>query len=97
MTAGEKSIRLYQEAQQYMPGGVNSPVRAFKSVGLNPLFISRAQGSRVYDVDGKEYLDYVCSWGPLILGHAHPQVVEAVGRQQPMVPVMELHANRKWS
>ena len=80
MTAGEKSIRLYQEAQQYMPGGVNSPVRAFKSVGLNPLFVSRAQGSRVYDVDGKEYLDYVCSWGPLILGHAHPQVVEAVAQ-----------------
>jgi glutamate-1-semialdehyde 2,1-aminomutase len=80
VTAGEKSIRLYQEAQQYMPGGVNSPVRAFKSVGLNPLFISRAQGSRVYDVDGKEYLDYVCSWGPLILGHAHPQVVEAVAQ-----------------
>lgn len=78
MTAGEKSIRLFKQAKQYIPGGVNSPVRAFKSVRLNPLFIARAKGSRVYDVDGKEYLDYVCSWGPLILGHAHPAVVEAI-------------------
>ncbi|UNC93908.1 glutamate-1-semialdehyde 2,1-aminomutase [Candidatus Contubernalis alkalaceticus] len=61
-----------------MPGGVNSPVRAFSSVGLNPPFISEGKGSKIYDLEGKEYIDYVCSWGPLILGHCHPQVVEAV-------------------
>ncbi len=61
-----------------MPGGVNSPVRAFKSVGGTPIFITSAAGSRIYDVDGREYIDYVCSWGPMILGHAHPRVVTAV-------------------
>jgi len=61
-----------------MPGGVNSPVRAFKSVGRSPIFISRAKGSRIWDVDGNEYIDYVGSWGPMILGHAHPEVLEAV-------------------
>ena len=59
-------------------GGVNSPVRAFKAVGGNPLFISRAKGSRIYDVDGNEYIDYVLSWGPMIVGHAHPAVVGAL-------------------
>ncbi len=63
-----------------MPGGVNSPVRAFRAVGGNPVFIERAQGSRIYDVDGNDYIDYVLSWGPLILGHAHPKVVEAIKR-----------------
>jgi len=66
------------EAQKYMPGGVNSPVRAFKAVGGIPRFIQKAQGSKIYDVDGKEYIDYVGSWGPMILGHAHPQVVSAL-------------------
>ncbi len=61
-----------------MPGGVNSPVRAFKAVGGNPLFIAKAKGSKIYDVDGNEYIDYVLSWGPLILGHAHPAVVKAL-------------------
>jgi glutamate-1-semialdehyde 2,1-aminomutase len=73
-----QSTALFQQAQQLMPGGVNSPVRAFKSVGLQPPFIQRAAGSRVYDVDGNAYIDYVGSWGPMILGHAHPQVVAAV-------------------
>ena len=73
-----KSEALFHEAQQIIPGGVNSPVRAFKSVGLQPPFIQRAQGARVYDVDGNAYIDYVGSWGPMILGHAHPQVVAAV-------------------
>lgn len=73
-----KSLSLFQEAQQYIPGGVNSPVRAFKSVGLNPPFIAKGEGSRIYDVDGNCYIDYVGSWGPLILGHRHPQVVEAL-------------------
>ena len=73
-----KSEALWQEAQEYIPGGVNSPVRAFKSVGMDPVFIDRGNGSKIYDVDGAEYIDFVCSWGPLILGHAHPQVVGAV-------------------
>ncbi len=74
----EKSSSYFEKAKMFIPGGVNSPVRAFKSVGRNPLFITRAKGARVYDADNNEYIDYVCSWGPLILGHSHPQVVEAV-------------------
>jgi len=76
----ERSRGLFQEAHRYLPGGVDSPVRAFKAVGGKPPFIVRGQGSRVYDADDNEYIDYVCSWGPLILGHSHPQVVEAVKR-----------------
>ncbi|HOO91518.1 MAG TPA: glutamate-1-semialdehyde 2,1-aminomutase, partial [Syntrophales bacterium] len=72
------SWSLFQEAQRYMPGGVNSPVRAFRSVGYDPLFIDRASGSKIYDVDGREYIDYIGSWGPMILGHAYPMVVDAV-------------------
>ena len=74
----ENSSRLFAEAKKYIPGGVNSPVRAFKSVNMDPLFISRAEGSNIYDADGNKYIDYVASWGPLILGHAHPHVVEVV-------------------
>jgi len=74
----EHSRELFQEAQQYLPGGVDSPVRAFKAVGGTPPFIVRGHGSRVYDADDNEYIDYVCSWGPLILGHSHPQVIEAL-------------------
>jgi glutamate-1-semialdehyde 2,1-aminomutase len=69
---------LFEEAQRYIPGGVNSPVRAFRAVGGTPPFIARAAGSKLYDVDGREYIDYVASWGPMILGHAHPQVVRAL-------------------
>jgi glutamate-1-semialdehyde 2,1-aminomutase len=69
---------LFEEAQRYIPGGVNSPVRAYRAVGGTPRFIARAAGSKIYDVDGREYIDYVASWGPMILGHAHPQVVQAV-------------------
>lgn len=76
----EKSERLYRQAAELMPGGVNSPVRAFKSVGKHPVFIDRAEGSKLVDVDGNEYIDYVCSWGPNILGHSHPAVLEAVKR-----------------
>jgi len=64
-----------------MPGGVNSPVRAFKAVGGHPLFIARGQGSKIFDVDGNEFIDYVSSWGPLIFGHAHPRIVERLKRQ----------------
>jgi len=76
-----RSKELFEEAKKYIPGGVNSPVRAFKSVGETPRFIERAKGSHVWDVDGNEYVDYVCSWGPMILGHAHPKVVEAIKAQ----------------
>ena len=74
----EKSIAAFQEAQKHIPGGVNSPVRSFGSVGGNPPFIAKASGSKVTDIDGNEYIDYVGSWGPMILGHAHPTVVEAI-------------------
>ena len=74
----EKSESFFSKAQQLIPGGVNSPVRACKSVGCNPLFIERAAGSKIYDVDGNEFIDFVCSWGPMILGHNHPAVVKAV-------------------
>ncbi len=73
-----KSVSLYEAAKKVIAGGVNSPVRAFKSVGLNPVFIDKGAGATVYDADGNEYIDYVCSWGPLILGHRHPRVVEAL-------------------
>jgi glutamate-1-semialdehyde 2,1-aminomutase len=74
----KKSRDLYKKALGLMPGGVNSPVRAFKAVGGSPLFISKAKGSRIYDVDGNEYIDYVLSWGPMILGHSHPSVIKAL-------------------
>src|SRR4030065_2427163 len=74
----EKSRKLFQKALRLIPGGVNSPVRAFRAVGGNPLFIEKAKGSRIYDVDGNSYIDYVLSWGPLILGHVHPKVVKAL-------------------
>ncbi len=73
-----ESEKLYQRACEFMPGGVNSPVRAFRNVGCTPLFIERAEGNKIYDADGNEFIDYVCSWGPNILGHAHPAVLEAV-------------------
>lgn len=79
-----RSERAFAEAQRYMPGGVNSPVRAFRAVGGTPPFIARGQGARLTDIDGNVYIDYVCSWGPLIAGHAHPAVTarlhEAVDR-----------------
>jgi glutamate-1-semialdehyde 2,1-aminomutase len=71
---------LLARAERRMPGGVNSPVRAFRAVGGSPVFVDRAKGSKIYGADGREYLDYVCSWGPAILGHAAPKVVEAVQR-----------------
>ncbi len=73
-----QSISLFQEAQTLFPGGVNSPVRAFRAVGGQPLFIQRGEGAYLFDVDGNRYIDYVLSWGPLITGHAHPDVVKAI-------------------
>jgi glutamate-1-semialdehyde 2,1-aminomutase len=74
----DKSIQLWREATEVLVGGVNSPVRAFKAVGGNPFFVVSGQGPIITDVDGNELIDYVLSWGPLVLGHAHPHVVEAV-------------------
>ena len=74
----EKSLELFQEAQKYIPGGVNSPVRAFRSVGIHPAFIARAKDAYIYDADGNEYIDYITSWGPMIVGHANEEVREAV-------------------
>jgi glutamate-1-semialdehyde 2,1-aminomutase len=73
-----KSEAFFERAQEFIPGGVNSPVRAFRSVGGNPLFIAQGQGSRLFDVDGNEYIDYVGSWGPLLLGHRHPEIIAAL-------------------
>jgi glutamate-1-semialdehyde 2,1-aminomutase len=73
-----KSAELYARALQRLPGGVNSPVRAMKAIGRDPIFVERAEGAELVDVDGNRYVDYVCSWGPLIHGHAHPEIVEAV-------------------
>jgi glutamate-1-semialdehyde 2,1-aminomutase len=78
MISRAKSDALFAEALQYIPGGVNSPVRAFRAVGGNPFFVDRASGARIWDVDGNEYLDYVGTWGPAILGHAHPAIIKAV-------------------
>ncbi|HUQ04218.1 MAG TPA: glutamate-1-semialdehyde 2,1-aminomutase [Kofleriaceae bacterium] len=75
-----RSKEIFARAQEIIPGGVNSPVRACRQVGTDPLFMARGEGGRVYDADGNEYLDLVGSWGPLILGHAHPEILEAIGR-----------------
>ena len=77
-TAHTKSSALFKDAEKVIPGGVNSPVRACRSVGSDPLFIERANGAYIYDADGNEYIDYVCSWGPMILGHNHPEILAAV-------------------
>src|ERR1700757_4220016 len=73
-----KSRQLFLRAQQSIPGGVNSPVRAFKSVGGSPVFIEKAKGAYLYDADGNQYIDYIASWGPMILGHAYEPVVDAI-------------------
>ena len=78
MPSRARSEQLFAEALRYIPGGVNSPVRAFRAVGGQPFFVQQAKGARVRDVDGNEYIDYVCTWGPAILGHAHPKIIAAV-------------------
>lgn len=78
MNLSTKQQQLFQQANKHIPGGVNSPVRAFNSVGGTPIFIEKAQGAYLWDVDGKRYVDYVGSWGPMILGHAHPDIIQAV-------------------
>jgi glutamate-1-semialdehyde 2,1-aminomutase len=79
----KRSLQLYQKALEDIPGGVNSPVRAFKAIGIPPTFIARGKGSKIWDVDGNEYVDYVMSWGPMILGHAPPQVIAALKKAAP--------------
>jgi glutamate-1-semialdehyde 2,1-aminomutase len=74
----DKSIEAFKEAKELLPGGVNSPVRAFKSVNMDPIFMEKGKGSKIYDIDGNEYIDYVLSWGPLILGHTNDRVVEGI-------------------
>ncbi|HEY6998767.1 MAG TPA: aminotransferase class III-fold pyridoxal phosphate-dependent enzyme, partial [Candidatus Binatia bacterium] len=74
-------LKIFRRAERRIPGGVNSPVRAWKSVGGVPLFVARGKGSYIFDVSGKRYIDFVGSWGPLILGHAHPRVVQVVQRR----------------
>jgi len=76
----DRSAAAFAEAKQYMVGGVNSPVRAFKSVGLTPVYVERGEGAYIYDIDGNRFIDYVASWGPLIVGHAHPEVVDIIQR-----------------
>ena len=73
-----KSTKYFEEAKKHIPGGVNSPVRAFKSVGRDPLYIAKAKGAKIWDVDGNEFIDYVGSWGPMILGHAKDSVIKAI-------------------
>jgi glutamate-1-semialdehyde 2,1-aminomutase len=73
-----RSSALFKEAQDYIPGGVNSPVRAFNGVGGTPIFFDRGEGAYLYDVDGNSYIDYVGSWGPMILGHANPIIIDSV-------------------
>ena len=74
----DRNLQLFERAKALIPGGVNSPVRAFKAVGGTPRFVQRAQGAYFWDANGKQYTDYIGSWGPMILGHGHPAVVEAV-------------------
>src|SRR5712664_73540 len=78
MVSRTKSDQLFAEALKYIPGGVNSPVRAFRAVGGQPFFVNKAKGAHIWDVDGNEYVDYVGTWGPAILGHAHPKIIKAV-------------------
>ena len=75
------SNKLFEEAKQHIPGGVNSPVRAFKSVGGSPVFIKKAEGTYLYDEDDNKYIDCISSWGPMILGHAHPKITAAIQEQ----------------
>src|SRR5690606_33542720 len=74
----QNSNKLFERAQKFIPGGVNSPVRAFKSVGGSPIFINKAKGAYLFDEDGNRYIDYIASWGPMILGHAYEPVIKAI-------------------
>ena len=92
-----RSAAAFAEAKNYMPGGVNSPVRSFRSVGGTPPFIARAAGSRIVDIDGNEYIDYVGSWGPMVLGHAPPIVMSALQAAVLRVVRLQKAAAQHWS
>ena len=77
----DRSKKLFEEAKKVIPGGVNSPVRAFKSVGGTPVFIKNAKGAYLFDEDNNKYIDFISSWGPMIIGHAHPEIIKAVNEQ----------------
>ena len=77
----EQSKKLFTAAQVHIPGGVNSPVRAFKAVGGSPIFFEKAEKAYLFDADGKRYIDFIQSWGPMILGHGHPEVISAIKAQ----------------
>ena len=81
MTEIKKSIELFKEAKLHMPGGVNSPVRAFKNIGGNPIFFKKAKGAYLFDADNNKYIDYIGSWGPMIMGHSHPKIINAISKQ----------------
>ena len=93
-----KSKNLFEEAKKYIPGGVNSPVRAFKSVGGDPLFITRGNGSKVWDVDGNEFIDYIGSWGPHLFGHNPSFIIKALSEalKTEQVSVRRRHLKLKW-
>ena len=80
-TKNPRSQQLFEAAKQHIPGGVNSPVRAFRAVGGTPVFFDRASGAYMFDADGKRYIDYVLSWGPMLLGHGHEEVLSAIRTQ----------------
>ena len=77
----KKSIELFKEAKLHMPGGVNSPVRAFKNINGNPIFFKKAKGAYLFDADNNKYIDYIGSWGPMIMGHSHPEILKAISKQ----------------
>ena len=77
----DKSLKLFKEAKLHIPGGVNSPVRAFKNINGNPIFFKKAKGSKLFDEDNNEYIDYIGSWGPMIMGHSHPKIIKAISKQ----------------
>jgi len=93
----KRSEALYGEAQKWIPGGVNSPVRAFRAVGTHPLFIEHGLGSKIFDVDGNEYIDYVGSWGPMILGHCHQAVIKSLRKQVARGSATGLQRPWRWS
>ena len=76
-----KSIEFFSEAKKHLPGGVNSPVRAFKNIDGNPIFFKKAKGAYVFDADNNAYIDYIGSWGPMIMGHSHPTIIKAISKQ----------------
>jgi glutamate-1-semialdehyde aminotransferase len=97
MTTIDRNQQLFDRAKALIPGGVNSPVRAFKAVGGTPRFVQRAQGAYFWDANGKQHIDYIGSWGPMILGHGHPAVVEAVQKRCWTASVSAHPPSAKWN